>query len=169
MVRIIDGEIVQDDDPRVTGHAAAPPPARQGPPLAQPPPPTAARRGGFDFSAPPLRLVPDDSGSNIANLPNLVVFGRTIHPQHVLMLVAACAFFGLKGLVVGGILFYVYISNDQPAQNRDGGRGQQAGTQNPVQHVLGQVPLGRGDSAAARRSGDPWAARGRPRKLSEPN
>lgn len=64
---------------------------------------------------------------------------------------------------------YVYISNDQPAQNRDGGRGQQAGTQNPVQHVLGQVPLGRGDSAAARRSGDPWAARGRPRKLSEPN
>jgi hypothetical protein len=49
-------------------------------------------------------VVPDDSGSNIANLPNLVVFGRTIHPQHVLMLVAACAFFGLKGLVVGGIL-----------------------------------------------------------------
>ncbi|KAL4859302.1 Microsomal glutathione S-transferase 3 [Chlorella vulgaris] len=99
MVRIIDGEIVQDDDPRVTGQAAAPPPARQGPPLAQPPPPSAARRGGFDFSAPPLRVVPDDSGSNIANLPNLVVFGRTIHPQHVLMLIAACVFFGVKGLV----------------------------------------------------------------------
>jgi hypothetical protein len=123
------------------------------------------------------RLEPDNSGANIANLPSLVVFGALVRPQHALMLAAAVVMFGWRGLLVGGILFYVYMANQrQDAAQVQADQGQRmAAVQGYFNQMLGQAPLGRGGSRAggappppARQApSDPWAARGRPHKLSD--
>lgn len=105
MVRIVDGEIVQDDDPRLQrpqqGQRA---PAATGPAAAPPQAATGAAAGLFDFSAPPLRVVPDADGTGLGGLPSLVVFGAVLRPQHLLMVAAAAMFLGWRGLMVGAIL-----------------------------------------------------------------
>ncbi|EFN54337.1 hypothetical protein CHLNCDRAFT_135580 [Chlorella variabilis] len=66
------------------------------------------------------------------------------------MLVAAGMFFGWRGLLVGGILLYVYTANQQPqpAPNPAGTNRRMAAAQDYFQQMLGQAPLGRGGTAA---------------------
>lgn len=111
MVKIIDGEIVADDDPRVTGRAVGPagggataaPPRQQGGPGPAPGP---AAQGGsvFNFSAPVLSMVPGD-GQGIGGIPNFRLFGALVRAEHALALAAAAVFVGIRGVVVGAIIW----------------------------------------------------------------
>ncbi|PRW59609.1 hypothetical protein C2E21_1571 [Chlorella sorokiniana] len=184
MVKIIDGEIIPDDDPRVTG--AAP----RRPPAASPSRPAPARPGGapaaprpqpslFDWSAPALRLAPNEDGQGIAGLPDLRIFGALMRSTHAALLAAAVLLFGAKGLLGGALLWYLYASNQQAQQAAPQGSQQErlASAQRFISGMFDQGRPGQGGVAPAGPSGpsrggqqqqdDPWAGRGKPRKLSE--
>ncbi|KAF8072917.1 larB [Scenedesmus sp. PABB004] len=142
MVRIIDGEIVADDDPRVQARAQ---PQRR-PPAQQPPAQFAAARNGgagpapgggapvgrLDWSAPPLQLVPSAAGSSM--LPDaVVVYGLRVPTMGLLAVAAAGLFFGWRGVLGGAIFGYLYLTYGAgggvpaPPTHRRGAAGGQAG------------------------------------------
>jgi hypothetical protein len=97
MVRIIDGEIVADGDPRL---AQQRPEVPGQPAAASPAGPAAGGTGGhaFSLSAPPLRVLQDAGGTKV------VIFGFPIDATHLAMLVAAGVFMGSRGLLFAGVL-----------------------------------------------------------------
>jgi hypothetical protein len=144
MVKIVDGEILQDDDPRLrnVGPRAGDAPtqsARCGrlgsvidvqknalhsvlnlcvesrrPTLPTAAAPPAAPRTTFDFSAPALRVAPDAAGP--LGLPGLVIYGLHIEAAHLLMLAAAGFFMGLRGVLLAvGICEF----SSAPCRRRD--------------------------------------------------
>ncbi|KAL4458538.1 hypothetical protein ABPG75_013403 [Micractinium tetrahymenae] len=195
MVRIIDGEIVPDDDPRLRGGPARRPGGAAGAVAggsgsSAPAPQSHNRRSVFDWNAPPLRVVPDADGTSLGGLPGLMVFGARVPAQHLLMLAGLLLIFGWKGALAGGLLWF-WFQHQQLAAGRGGGGQPSAGgnqqarlaaAQDYFQSMFGnQAPLGRGGvagrpagSAAPSNAGerpaaasDPWAARGRPRRLAD--
>lgn len=118
MVKILNGEIVQDDDPRLQQHHARPAAASR-PSAGRQGRPTAAAGGfssGFDFSAPAVKLVPRGSGG----IPDVELFALRVPGVGLLGVAAAGAFFGLRGLLAAAVLGYLYV--------RTGGGGAAAGT-----------------------------------------
>ncbi|PSC71294.1 chromodomain-helicase-DNA-binding 1 [Micractinium conductrix] len=177
MVRIIDGEIMADDDPRVAaasagsggGGAAGPRPAQGG---GAAPRPDAARL--LDFDAPVLRLAPDD-GTGLAGMPALLLWGMRVPPQHLLLLLGAGLMFGWRGGVFAVLLYMWWRASSAGAA---AGTAQQPPTQQRMaaaqdyfSRVLQQEPLGRGGAAPGEErrgaGADPWAARGKPRCLND--
>ncbi|KAL4426526.1 hypothetical protein ABPG77_008384 [Micractinium sp. CCAP 211/92] len=193
MVRIVDGEILQDDDPRLAGGPARRPAAAAGASRGNigntSGPPSQLRRSVFDWNAPPLRVVPDTDGTSLGGLPGLRVFGALVPAQQLLMLAGLLLIFGWKGAVAGGLL-WCWVQQQQlagaggeAAQPAAGGNQQArlAAAQDYFQSMFNQAPLGRGGAAGRPAGGaaasgaaeqpaaaaDPWAARGRPRRLTD--
>lgn len=135
------------------------------------------------------RVAPDTDGTALGGLPGLRVFGALVPAQQLLMLAGLLLIFGWKGAVAGGLLWF-WVQQQQlagaggeAAQPAAGGNQQArlAAAQDYFQSMFNQAPLGRG-GAAGRPSGgaaasgaaerpaaasDPWAARGRPRRLTD--
>ncbi|KAG2444935.1 hypothetical protein HXX76_001671 [Chlamydomonas incerta] len=165
MVKIINGEIVADDDPRLRQRHASqsgpPEPAQGGGrgagpgayghggpaagPGAQPGPggPAAAGGGaggiGFNLSAPPLRFVPAPPGSDALGLPDMEVFGVRITPFAILGVVGLGMMLGWRGVLVALVLYYVYLANQGTNQQQQ--QQQQQGAAGPQ----GQRPAGGGN------------------------
>lgn len=99
---------------------------------------------------------------------------------HAALIAAAVLFFGLKGLLGGALLWYLYASSQQ-AQQAQAPQGSQQERMASVQQffsgMLNEARPGQGGvaaagpgtsgSGAAQQAKDPWAGRGKPRKLSE--
>lgn len=107
MVKILGGEIVPDDDPRLS-QSSGQDQLRGDVDTGRT---SQASSSTFDWSAPPVRVQYEEGGTGMAGLPGLVVFGAPVSPNHCLMLAAAAVFFGLRGVCVGAILWYVWIRN----------------------------------------------------------
>lgn len=141
----------------------------------------------FDWNAPPFRVAPDTDGSGMGGMPSLVIYGARFPPQHLLMLAAAVLFFGWKGGLVAAIVWYFWATSAAARPAAGGGAGSQqqrsAAVQDFFRNMFDQGPLGRGGGAAqssgssaarpagAQRpsaQGDPWASRGKARKLNDP-
>ena len=82
------------------------PSCRADPGSGAAPAPAAGGAGGslFDWSAPPLRVVPEQPGQGIAGLPGVALFGAHISSTHLVMLLGAGLMLGLKGLLLGGVI-----------------------------------------------------------------
>ncbi|KAG2448504.1 hypothetical protein HYH02_006395 [Chlamydomonas schloesseri] len=168
MVKIINGEIVADDDPRLRQRQASQPgppesaprggrgegsgPYGQGGQAARPGAQVdaaggaaaAARAGGigFNLSAPPLQFVPPQPGSDTLGLPDVEVFGVRITPFAILGVVGLGMMLGWRGVLVALVLYYVYLANQgtnqQPAAQQ---QQQQQGAAGPQ----GQPPAAGGN------------------------
>lgn len=127
MVKIIDGEIVADDDPRVlqrTGQATQP--TRQG--YAQGATPAGSshatndvRAGaghpvanaGFNLNAPPFRVLDDPvEQRGVGGLPSVEIFGFKVTSTMYIAMAGAFYMFGWKGLLAAGVLSYIYQANN---------------------------------------------------------
>jgi hypothetical protein len=134
MVRIVGGEILNDDDPRVVAAGRGTTAAAAGSSISNPsrgrsggataPPPTVIPAGlRVDWSAPPLRFPPTRHG---AALPDVVeVFGAEVPTLGLLAVGAAGLLLGWRGLLGGALLGYLYLSNrpqqQQQQQQQPGG------------------------------------------------
>jgi hypothetical protein len=134
MVKIINGEIVADDDPRLQQRQQqqqqqAPPrrpppgPHASGAPFARgaprpPPRAAAAAGGGFSLDAPPLRMQPAADGGP---LPDFEFFGLRVPGLHLALLAGGAALMGWRGLMLGAliggwpIVAAVLVGSVQPA------------------------------------------------------
>jgi len=116
MVKILNGEILQDDDPRLHQQHRRPagPPANSssggggGPPRARPPfqgapprPRGAANAGGFSLDAPPLRMQPSAEGGP---LPDFEFFGVRVPGLHLAAVAGAGVFMGWRGALLGTLI-----------------------------------------------------------------
>ncbi|GFR39672.1 hypothetical protein Agub_g143 [Astrephomene gubernaculifera] len=151
MVKIINGEIVADDDPRLkqqhqsaSGPAAAGAysstgygfnaPGASGGRMGGGPPAAAAGpgRGGaagsaFDLNAPPFRTLPPAPGVQpFLGLPDAEVFGLRVTPQAGMAGLALFIFAGWRMALVAAVLYVVYLMNQgvqgQPPQQHPAGR-----------------------------------------------
>ncbi|GLI60594.1 hypothetical protein VaNZ11_002741 [Volvox africanus] len=109
MVKIINGEIVADDDPRLQQrhqtNVATPskgPSETQGDGARQPASP------GFSLEAPPLQLVP--AGAGFLGLPNAVVFGVLISREVIVAAIIGGIFLGWNKIAVAMILYYLFMA-----------------------------------------------------------
>lgn len=137
-------------------------------------------------ACPACRVAPDRDGTSMGGLPGLMVFGAHVPAQQLLMLAGLLLMFGWKGALAGGLLWF-WVQQQQLAGAGRGAPQPSAGSnqQAPlaaIQSMFNQAPLGLGSTAgrpagsaaasgAAERPGaasDPWAARGRPRRLADP-
>ncbi|WIA29119.1 hypothetical protein OEZ86_011630 [Tetradesmus obliquus] len=189
MVRIIDGEIVQDDDPRLQARqrpsASRPLPVEQqhagftqfsarGPPPASQ---QAAPVGGFDWSAPPFKAIPNEFGSM---LPDVEIYGLKVPGVGLVAVAALGMFFGWRGLLGGLIFGYLYLTYGQGAAAGAAGQGRPAGAagaaaaagggggDNFMQQAFGSMmgsggasPDSRGQAAGSARPAGAWAGKGR--------
>lgn len=101
MVHIIDGEVFQDNDPRIQEVLAARErAARQQSASSQGPaaPAAASNAGGqpgFDLNAPPFRTVPPADGTqNFFRLPDIEIFGLRLTPYMLLAVAFAVSYMG---------------------------------------------------------------------------
>eukprot|EP00873_Tetraselmis_striata_P020674 jgi/Tetstr1/440938/TSEL_029207.t1 len=101
MVRIVNGEVLQDDDPRLRQHQQQQQSGVTQAPGGAPPP---VARNMFDWSAPPLALATDPAGSAFLGLPDVVVYGLCIKAMHYCALAVACLALGWRGFFGGGLL-----------------------------------------------------------------
>ncbi|GIL65875.1 hypothetical protein Vafri_19520 [Volvox africanus] len=109
MVKIINGEILADDDPRLQ--------QRHQPDIATPstiPSETqsvGARQPaspGFSMEAPPLQFVP--AGAGFLGLPNAVVFGVLISREIIVAAIIGGIFLGWNKIAVAMILYYLFMA-----------------------------------------------------------
>lgn len=131
------------------------------------------------------RVVPDTDGTSLGGLPGLMVFGARLPAQQLLMLAGLLLIFGWKGALAGTLL-WLWVQQQQLTGGGGGGaqppanasqQARLAAAQDYLQSMFNQAPLGRGgaagrpaDNGAAERpaaASDPWAARGRPRRLTD--
>ncbi|KAF6266690.1 hypothetical protein COO60DRAFT_1473124 [Scenedesmus sp. NREL 46B-D3] len=186
MVRIIDGEIVQDNDPRLQ--------ARQRPSASRPQqgqqqhgftnftvgrPQMAAQQaapaGGLDWSAPPFKAIPNEYGSM---LPDVELYGLRVPGVGLVAVAALGMFFGWRGLLGGLIFGYLYLTYGQAAVAAAGhgrpasgtGAGAAAGGDGFMQQAFGGMMGGGGAEAdgpghaaagAAARPAGVWMGKGR--------
>ncbi|PNW88692.1 hypothetical protein CHLRE_01g040550v5 [Chlamydomonas reinhardtii] len=161
MVKIINGEIVADDDPRLRQRQVpqpGPPEAAHGGagrgaygtsgpgagPGQQPGPGGAAAAGGaggigFNLSAPPLRFVPPPPGSDALGLPDMEVLGVRITPFAILGVVGLGMMLGWRGVLVALVLYYVYLAN-QGSNQQPGAPQQHEPHQQGAARLQGQRP-----------------------------
>lgn len=106
---------------------------------------------GFNLNAPPLRFVEAAPGENVLNLPNVEIFGVSISPMVLLVIIGFGVMWGWRGVAVGALLLYAYVSN--------GGAASQAARprQQPAAGGPGQGP---GDFLQRYLNGPSPAARG---------
>ncbi|KAG2495567.1 hypothetical protein HYH03_006167 [Edaphochlamys debaryana] len=154
MVKILNGEIVADDDPRLRQppppppSAAAPRQHQQVPPGAAggPPPAGQGQAGGigFSLSAPPFRTVEPLPGSQpLLNLPDVEVFGVRITPYAILCCAGLGIMLGTRGVLIALVLYYVYLAN-RNSQAAVGVNEQGPGAMDYLQRYLnGPQPRGR--------------------------
>jgi hypothetical protein len=115
MVRIVGGEIVADDDPRVASQTRATAVGGAGAPHTQ----GAATTTGFDLRQPALRLAPNPAAPG--GLPDVVVFGVSAPGAGVLALAGLGVLAGWRAALLGGILGAVWLLNNNT--NTNGGAG----------------------------------------------
>eukprot|EP00887_Chlorella_sp_A99_P006360 scaffold3.g6360.t1 len=165
MVRIIDGEVVQDDDPRLRQKATPPPPPAASSSRA-PPAPAAGGAGVFDWDAPPFRLAPDPPEEAIGGLSGIDLFGAHMRAAHAVAILAAGVFLGLKGLLIGGACWVLYKHSQVQGRAAAAAQGRQATAAAQAKAFFAQLTGGEPDGGGgARRPGavpktDPWAGRG---------
>ncbi|CAL8464417.1 g3952 [Coccomyxa elongata] len=157
--RIVDGEIVREDDIRL-GQTSQRQPAQ----ASSAPNPRAPQRpqrplrgtGAFDFSAQPIALQREPPEQSLFGMPGLRIFGAHYQSKHLAALLAATVFLGLKGFLIGNAVWVFYkLSQTQgdarPAAMGDG--AQQQGFQLPAflqQAGFGPVGAAPGRAPVAR-------------------
>lgn len=100
MVRIVDGDIVPDDDPR-----ARPAPADASRVQLRP-----ATTSLFDWNAPIVRTCPPGRGeARWFGLPDVQVYGCRVRTPHVLAVALATYVFSWRGLVLGLAVLYAHL------------------------------------------------------------
>eukprot|EP00898_Chlorokybus_atmophyticus_P005260 jgi/Chlat1/5735/Chrsp38S05567 len=140
MVRIINGEIVPDDDPRAIAarsRTQATASTSYATPLAssstntrtttaggqapQAPQPQTGISGAFDWNAPPLKLVHQPPGTALLNLPDAAIFGLQVPAKYYCAVIAAVVFLGWRGLLA--IPFIWFMTGNYFGRSRDPRRG----------------------------------------------
>eukprot|EP00191_Tetraselmis_sp_GSL018_P022578 CAMPEP_0177622356 /NCGR_PEP_ID=MMETSP0419_2-20121207/28196_1 /TAXON_ID=582737 /ORGANISM="Tetraselmis sp., Strain GSL018" /LENGTH=192 /DNA_ID=CAMNT_0019122577 /DNA_START=59 /DNA_END=637 /DNA_ORIENTATION=+ len=139
MVRVVDGEIVQDDDPRLQSGRGNQDNVSTVQSQRNQNASLAPQR--FNLSAPAFRILPTTSAGSFMGLPPVEVFGVQVEALHYCLLAATTAFLGIRGFLGGGCLLAIMYMNRQqgpaaatPEGTRvrlrppGGGSGQQAGS-----------------------------------------
>ena len=72
-----------------------------------------AGQQAFDFRAPPVALAPEPPEDSLFGLPGLSIFGAHLASKHLVALLAATLFLGLKGLLIGVCVWIVYKLSQQ--------------------------------------------------------
>ena len=158
MVKIIGGEVVQDDDPRLRAPSRPAPDA--GPSARRQPaggPPVAA------MDPIPLRAVPAPPGTALLNLPDLEVYGRTVRSVHLALAVGAVVVFGPRALLVVVLLWMISAAGDgPPGGDRQSARRRAAGaagaTRTEVRDFMTNYLSRPPTSMAGRERGEPGAS-----------
>jgi len=71
--------------------------------------------GGFNLNAPLLRIMPSLPGQQaMMGLPDVEVFGMRMTPLVWLGLPVLLLAFGWRGLIAGGIIFYIWQASSSP-------------------------------------------------------
>ena len=114
MVLIIDGEIVQDNDPRAVARRkpAAPTPTAptHAPPMRRAPPGQPGGGGGGGANASPLDALANAIGvqGQVVEIPAVAsIPGRAVPTIHLILLGAATLFFGWRVLAVAAVLHVI--------------------------------------------------------------
>lgn len=113
MVKILNGEIVQDNDPRLSATKRQPSNASfsQASTSSGPAPrPELANRSAFDFTTPPIQLT-NVSPESFMGMPDVLVFGAPVKMLHLCALAAATVFAGWRAALAGGLLLYIYTAS----------------------------------------------------------
>eukprot|EP00884_Botryococcus_braunii_P006673 jgi/Botrbrau1/16006/Bobra.0353s0004.2 len=128
MVKIVDGEIIREDDPRyktiglqskesVQAGNSQQQAANFADTVLYGPTRNGPRQGGanvFNFSLAPVALAPDPPGQSLFGLPGLDIFGAHLQSTHLLLLVAATLFLGWKGFLMGSAIWVAYKLSSGP-------------------------------------------------------
>lgn len=168
MVRIIDGEIVADDDPRVKNRQQQQQRPAPGGSSTQPyrggPAAGAAGAGGapafVDWSKPAFQVLPKEGG-----LPDTAIYGVTVPGIGFVALAAAGFFGGWRAAAFVGIIGFLYCRSQQETSSVGGGsersiRGGGLGQQVSGAFAAAQQSLGMAGSSQQQGSGGRAAAAG---------
>ena len=127
MVKIIGGEVVQDDDPRLRA------PSRPAPEAG----PSARRRQPAGGPPAAVRAVPAPPGTAFLNLPDLEVYGRRVRSLHLALAAGSAVVFGPRALLVVALLWMISAGGDRPPGDRPpAGRAAAGATRAEVQDFV---------------------------------
>lgn len=147
MVRIIDGEIVQDDDPRLhqsgrSGAAASPGPGYGGYHERNERAGSTQGQSVFDWNAPFLRFVPSAASQGGIGLPDVEFFGFRVSSV-LLISLAVFMLVGWKAVLIMAILYFIWRTHQHRHQAAFSG-GAAGGVGNFMQRYMQMPPPARG-------------------------